>query len=83
MATHTTWIAHALTAAMSEARFAGPEEPLHPVGLRHAHPLAFPCPDRTWCSPAACARETAAALNLDAVPEPALRDADAGADEED
>ncbi len=101
MATHTTWITHALTGAMQEARFAGPEEPLHPAGLRHARraarsrdpaqpdpaPPAPPGPawvspawcSPAWCSPAACARETAAALGLHATPDPALRDAGAGA----
>ncbi len=103
MATHTTWITHALTGAMQGARFAGPEEPLHPAGLRHARHAARPrdpaqpdparpapaAPGPTppgpapsipaWCSPAACARETAAALGLRATPDPALRDAGAGA----
>ncbi|MGI3776110.1 MAG: histidine phosphatase family protein [Janthinobacterium lividum] len=79
MATHTTWIAHALTTAMREARFALPADTPDPAGLRHASSRDGASPDRAWCSPAACARDTAAALGLDAAPEPALRDADAGA----
>jgi broad specificity phosphatase PhoE len=91
MATHTTWLTHALTVAMRESRFAAPAEPLDPAGLRHARAarrLADPSdplppgpapPGAAWCSPAACARETAAALGLDAAPEAALRDADPGA----
>ena len=81
MATHATWMTHALTAAMRGARFAGPSEPLDPAGLRHARLAARAAPGRldgAWCSPAACARETAAALGLDAAAEPALRDADPG-----
>lgn len=97
MATHTTWMTHALTGAMREARFAGLAESLDPAGLRRARLAALPPDparsdlgrpgilppgpgrhDRAWCSPAACARETAAALGLEATPEPALRDADAG-----
>lgn len=89
MATHTTWLTHALTRAMRESRFAGAEEPLDPSGLRNALAgrggagssgvLPDARPDAAWCSPAACARETAAALGLDAVPEAALRDGDPGA----
>lgn len=79
MATHATWITHALTVAMREARFPLPADPLDPVGLRHARAPDTACPDRVWCSPAACARDTAAALGLDATPEPALGDADCGA----
>lgn len=79
MATHTTWITHAPTVAMREARFPRLDDPPDSAGLRHARPCGTVRPDRAWCSPAACARDTAAVLGLDATPEGALRDADAGA----
>jgi broad specificity phosphatase PhoE len=72
-------IAHAGTAAMREGRFPA-DEPLDAEGARRAAALAGTV--RTggaiWTSPAHCARQTALALGLDALVEPALRDVEVG-----
>jgi broad specificity phosphatase PhoE len=74
-----TLISHASTRATREAAFPL-DEPLEPTGLGKASALATEVRrvDVAWTSPALRARQTAAALNLDAVIDPALRDIDFG-----
>jgi len=72
-----TLISHAPT--RGEATF--PEdEPVDPRGFTKAQALATKIRrvDSTWTSPALRARQTVAALNLDAVVDPALSDIDLG-----
>ena len=70
-------IAHAETSATRRATFAR-DEPLEPRGLERARSCAPWRADAVWCSPAPAARETAMALGLAAMVEPALRDLDVG-----
>ena len=79
MTTRLTLVCHAATTATRAARFpAG--DPLEDGALRHVPTLRrrFADADRCWTSPVPCAVETAAALQLTATAEPALRDIDHG-----
>jgi broad specificity phosphatase PhoE len=70
-----TLICHAATAATRAAAFPA-DEAVEPAAEASAAALArrIDPVDRAWTSPSLAARQTAAALGLDAVPEPALRD---------
>ncbi|HLH90456.1 MAG TPA: histidine phosphatase family protein [Xanthobacteraceae bacterium] len=74
-----TLICHAATTATRAAAFPA-DEGIEPAAQALAAALAprLGRVDRAWVSPARAARETAAALGLDAAPEPALRDCDVG-----
>jgi broad specificity phosphatase PhoE len=74
-----TLIAHASTAAVRAAAFPL-DEGLDEAGKKTARALAGTLPSyaAAWTSPARRAVETAAALALDAVAEPLLRDLDVG-----
>jgi broad specificity phosphatase PhoE len=72
-------VCHGSTSALRASAFPA-DEPLDELGLAK---LAVFAPqvrsaDRSWTSPALRARQTAAALDLDAVAEPALREGDYG-----
>jgi len=70
-----TLICHAATAATCAAAFPA-DEAIEPAAEEVAAALArrIDPVDRAWMSPALAARQTAAALGLDAMSEPALRD---------
>jgi broad specificity phosphatase PhoE len=72
-------ICHGATAATRAGAFPA-DEPLEERALARAAALQpmIRRADRAWTSPALRARQTAAALGLDAVEEPALRDGDPG-----
>jgi broad specificity phosphatase PhoE len=74
-----TMICHASTAAVRAALFPA-DEPLEPLGQAQAAalPSHFGRVDVAWTGPSLRARQTAAALRLDAAVEPALRDIDLG-----
>jgi broad specificity phosphatase PhoE len=74
-----TLICHASTRAVRGAAFPV-DEPLDPPGLAKAAALAAEIRrvDAAWTSPALRARQTAEALKLTAVADPALRDLDFG-----
>ncbi len=79
MTRRLTLICHAATAATRAAAFAS-DQGIEPVGQARAAALR-PCLGgvaRAWASPALAARQTAAALGLDAREEPALRECDYG-----
>ncbi len=79
MTAHLTLIAHAATRAVRDAAFPS-DEPLDAQGhAKTAAAAALRRVDRAWTSPALRARQTASALQLDAVVETALRDIDFGA----
>lgn len=79
MPTRLTLICHGATVATRSGAFPA-DEPLEQHALARAAALkpAIRRADRAWTSPALRARQTAAALGLDAVEEAALRDLDAG-----
>jgi broad specificity phosphatase PhoE len=79
IASRVTLICHAATSAVRAADFPM-DEPLDPAGRQAAAALApsLGRPDRAWTSPALRSRQTAQALNLDAVAETALRPCDYG-----
>ena len=79
MPTRLTLICHGATAATRSGAFPA-DEPLEERALARAAGLRpmIRRADRAWTSPALRARQTAAALGLDAVEEPALRDVDYG-----
>ncbi|MGK9234832.1 histidine phosphatase family protein [Inquilinus limosus] len=79
MPTRLTLICHAATAATRSGSFPS-DEPLEARALAEAAALrsALRRADRAWTSPALRARQTAAALGLDAAEEPLLRDGDHG-----
>ncbi len=72
-------VCHAGTAAMRAGAFPA-DEPIDEAGATKAAAFArrLPRADRAWTSPALRARQTAAALGLDAAVEPALCDLDFG-----
>lgn len=74
-----TLICHGATAATRSGAFPA-DEPLEERALARTAALQpmIRRADRAWTSPALRARQTAAALGLDAAAEPALRDVDAG-----
>ncbi|AOK62198.1 histidine phosphatase family protein [Burkholderia ubonensis] len=81
MSLHVRLIAHAATRAMRTGVFPD-DDPLDARGLAQAADAraSWPCPPGATvvCAPARCARQTAAALALDATVEPALADIDYG-----
>lgn len=79
MPTRLTLICHGATAATRSGAFPA-DEPLEARALARTAALQpmLRRADRAWTSPALRARQTAAALGLDAVAEPALRDGDHG-----
>jgi broad specificity phosphatase PhoE len=79
MTVHLTLICHASTDAVRKVAFPL-DEPLDPEGQAKALALgaALRRVDVAWTSPALRARETAAALQLDAAVDPVLRDIDLG-----
>lgn len=79
MPTRLSLICHGATAATRSGAFPA-DEPLEERALARAAALRpmIRSADRAWTSPALRARQTAAALGLEAVEEAALRDADAG-----
>jgi broad specificity phosphatase PhoE len=79
MSARLTLICHASTSAVRNAAFPL-DEPLDAQGHEKATALAFNpgSADVAWTSPALRARQTAAALRLDAMPDPVLRDVDLG-----
>jgi broad specificity phosphatase PhoE len=79
MTARLTLVCHAATAATRAAAFPA-DEPVAARSLAQAAALArrIGPTDRAWSSPALCARQTAAALGLDAVAHAALRDCDYG-----
>ncbi|WP_395683104.1 histidine phosphatase family protein [Inquilinus sp.] len=79
MPTRLTLICHGATAATRSGAFPA-DEPLEERALARTTELrpVIRRADRAWTSPALRARQTAAALGLDAVDEAALRDVDAG-----
>ncbi|WP_225771091.1 histidine phosphatase family protein [Inquilinus sp. Marseille-Q2685] len=79
MPTRLTLICHGATAATRSGAFPA-DEPLEEGTLAQAARLKpmIRRADRAWASPALRARQTAAALGLDAAEAPALRDVDAG-----
>ena len=73
------FVRHATSAGMREARFPAGGVPADAGGLAGARALAGALPDgAAWTSPARAARETCAALGLDARPVAALAEADHG-----
>ncbi|MGK9167283.1 histidine phosphatase family protein [Inquilinus limosus] len=79
MPTRLTLICHGATAATRSGSFPD-DEPLEARALAEAVALrpVLRRADRAWTSPALRARQTAAALGLEAVDEPTLRDCDYG-----
>jgi len=79
MTARLTLVCHAATAATRAAAFPA-DEPVEPRSLAQASAPArrIGPADRAWMSPALAARQTAAALGLDAVAHAALRDCDFG-----
>ncbi len=79
MSARLVLVRHAATEATRRAVLGG-DGPLAGAALQRASALgrALPRPRRAWTSPALCARDTAAAANLDAEVEPALADWDLG-----
>jgi broad specificity phosphatase PhoE len=78
MATHLTLICHVATAAMRAGAFATADDPIEEVGRAQAAAVGPLRVDLAWTSPALAARQTAAALGLDAVAAPGLRACDSG-----
>jgi broad specificity phosphatase PhoE len=79
MSVRLTLICHASTSAVREAAFPA-DEPIDAKGLAKASALARELRrvDAAWTSPALRARQTAAALQLEATVDPALKDIDLG-----
>ncbi len=79
MTPRITLICHATTRALRSATFGG-DETLDEAGRARAQRLAgsLGTVDACWSSPALCARETAAALGLNASVDERLRDCDYG-----
>ncbi|MHC3467394.1 histidine phosphatase family protein [Streptomyces sp. 7R007] len=79
MTSRVTLISPAVGTALREARF-DDDRPLDETGLRLARAArdGLPPADRSWVSPAARCRETAAALGLEAVCAPELTALDVG-----
>jgi broad specificity phosphatase PhoE len=78
MATHLTLICHAATAAMRAGAFAKDGDPVEDFGRAQAAAMDPLRAALAWTSPALAARQTAAALGLDAVAAPGLRAGDHG-----
>ncbi|NVI87710.1 histidine phosphatase family protein [Actinomadura sp. BRA 177] len=73
------FVRHATSAGMREARFPADGTAADASGLAGAKALAGAFPDgEAWTSPSRAARETCAALGLDALPVAALAEADYG-----
>jgi broad specificity phosphatase PhoE len=80
MTSRLTLICHGSTDALRKAAFPA-DEPLDQHGRADAAALVgrLPRAERCWTSPELRTQQTAEALQLDAVPVPALRDCDYGA----
>ena len=79
MKTRLSWICHGATRAHRNGCFPD-DEPLEAKAAQQAQSLSFGLGaiDRVWASPALRARQTAAVLGLDAIPDVALRECDYG-----
>ena len=79
MKTRLSWICHGATQANRNGCFPD-DEPLEAKAAQQAQSLSFGLGaiDRVWASPALRARQTAAVLGLDAIPDVALRECDYG-----
>jgi broad specificity phosphatase PhoE len=79
MATSFIWICHAATAGMRAGIFPA-DEPIDGKATAEMTALAASLPkaDRAWTSPALRSTQTADALGLNGIIEPALRDCDYG-----
>jgi broad specificity phosphatase PhoE len=77
MPTRITLICHAATRATRSAAFPL-DEPLEQPASVSGTVGSLPRADRSWTSPALCARQTAAALELAPAADPDLRDCDYG-----
>jgi broad specificity phosphatase PhoE len=79
MATRFTWICHASTATARLGAFPG-DEAIDEKGAAQAAAAtgSIAKPERVWRSPMLCARQTAEALGLAGVVEPALKECDYG-----
>ena len=79
MTTRLKLVCHAPTSAVRTSAFPG-DEPVDAQGLQKLAGFSgrLGHADRCWTSPALRARQTAAALQFDAVAEPLLRDCDYG-----
>ncbi len=79
MKTRLSWICHGATQANRKGCFPD-DEPLEAKAEQQARTLSFESGsiDHVWSSPALRARQTAAALGLDAIPDIALRECDYG-----
>lgn len=80
MTTRLVLICHASTNAVRKSAFPA-DEPLDELGATDAAAFSslLPAADRVWTGPERRARQTAAALGLDAIAESRLRDCDYGA----
>jgi len=80
VATRLVFLCHAATRSMREGGFPDPEEPLDEGGQHKAQILGLrPTPEVVFAAPTLVARQTAQALELGALVEPALADIDHGA----
>jgi len=77
MPTRITLICHGSTSATRAAAFPM-DEPLETQAATVRRLASWRRTDRCWSSPALCARQTAAALSLEPVIDPDLRDCDYG-----
>lgn len=79
MSSRITLVSHSPTSATNRGAFAA-DEPLDPRGVRWAEGARalLPCAVRTLSAPAPSCRQTALAMGLDAMVEPALADWDLG-----
>ncbi len=79
MKARLSWVCHGPTEANRNSRFPA-DEPLEAKAAQQVRLLAeqLGTVDRAWSSPALRARQTAAALGLDGLAEPAFRECDYG-----
>ena len=79
MKAHLSWVCHGPTEANRNSRFPA-DEPLEAKGIQQAGMLAaqLGTVDRAWTSPALRARQTAAAMGLDAATQLSFRECDYG-----
>jgi broad specificity phosphatase PhoE len=79
MRAHLSWVCHGPTEANRNSRFPA-DEPLEAKGVQQAGAIAtqLGTVDRAWTSPALRARQTAAAMGLDATTQPSFRECDYG-----
>ena len=79
MRARLSWVCHGPTEANRNSRFPA-DEPLEAKGVQQAGAIAtqLGTVDRAWASPALRARQTAAAMGLDATTQPSFRECDYG-----